>query len=101
MCEALLKQYYSGQAHSLAMKNRLNESFENDRAVSRRLRRPKPRLEKDSWQSYRLPFEVLFGMSIMSLLWIDIPQNREHILFFLKAFERFLRFNEQYFYERQ
>ena len=32
------------------------------------LRRPKPILERDSWQSYRRPFEVLFGMSIMSLL---------------------------------
>ena len=71
MGEALLKQYYSGQAHSLAMKNRLNESFENDRAVSRRLRRPKPILERDSWQSYRRPFEVLFGMSIMSLLCLN------------------------------
>ena len=71
MCEALLKQYYSGQAHSLAMKNRLNESFENDRAVSRRLRRPKPILERDSWLSYRRPFEVLFGMSIMSLLCLN------------------------------
>ena len=28
----------------------------------------KNKLERDSWQSYRRPFEVLFGMSIMSLL---------------------------------
>lgn len=46
MCEALLKQYYSGQAHSLAMKNRLNESFENDRAVSRRLEKTKANIRE-------------------------------------------------------
>ena len=67
----LLKQCFSGQAHSLAMKNRLNDSFENDRAVSRCLRRPKPILERDSWQSCGRPFEVLFGMSIMSLLCLN------------------------------
>ena len=38
---------------------------------SRRLRSPKPILERDSWQSYRCPFEVLFGMSIMSLLCLN------------------------------
>lgn len=34
MCAALRKQCFSGQTHSLAMKNRQSESFENDRAVS-------------------------------------------------------------------
>ena len=56
--------------------NRQSESFENDRSVSRRLRRPKPILERDSWQSYRRPFEVLFGMSIMSLLSKRCPLSK-------------------------
>lgn len=38
---------------------------------SRRLRRPKPILERDSRESYRRPFEVLFGMGIMSLLCLN------------------------------
>ena len=33
MCAALLKQCFSGQTHSLAMKNRQSESFENDRSA--------------------------------------------------------------------
>lgn len=31
----------------------------------------KPILERDSWQSCGRPFEVLFGMSIMSLLCLN------------------------------